>query len=433
MCYGEYVSQLPNLTTTDITGKRVVIRCDFNVPITHKDKVATIEDDTRITACLETIRFVIKNKPAQVLLCSHLGRPQGTKDPTLSLRPVAEHLSTLLETNVELVEHQNAASRLSTREEEPGRIFLLENLRFDPGEKKNSDQFADFLASLGDVFINEAFSTAHRAHASVVGIAERLQSWAGFHFKKEIAELTSLIENPDRPFVVVIGGAKISDKVSAVRALSEHADAILVGGGTANNFLKAEGINIHKSYLEGPASAAANQSKINYVHEAAEMIDETKADKMLLNGYLPLPKIIMPIDAVAADDPAATTTQVVDLTNNDQAENTKLKNTMYLDIGPKTIQLFQDVILQAATVFWNGPMGMFEEEPFAHGTREIARTIAKSKARTVLGGGDTIAAINEFGLSDRYDYVSAAGGAALDFLGNEKLPGLTVLQRNNNS
>jgi 3-phosphoglycerate kinase len=426
--------KLRTLTSSACNQKTVLIRTDYNVPLKKHGATWVVANDNRIKASLETLQFLVA-AGAKVVVISHLGRPKGEPNPDLSLAPVAHQLAKLIEAPVKFVPEiagndgfiDRVQAHLATQP--AGSILVLENLRFHPGEKKNFPDFAKDLAAIADIFVNEAFSAAHRAHASMVGIPKYLESYAGFAFQKEVDTLNELMTNPQRPFVMVIGGAKISDKVGAVTHLAAIADAVLIGGGTANNFLAAEGINISKSYLEETTAADDKKRTVNYVDVAEQMIESTRTEKMLLDGYIPLPKLMMPIDVIAAPTMDSTDTQVVDLTNGevDFKDGGKNKGVMYLDIGPKTVKLFQQVLLQAGTIFWNGPMGVFEKKAFETGTAEIARTIAKSGAKTIIGGGDTIAAATLFDLSDRFDYVSAAGGAALEFLSGEMLPGVEPL------
>ena len=399
-------------TSTDIAHKKVLLRVDFNVPLERKDDEWKVSDDTRIQAALETINFLLQHQ-AQVILLSHLGRPDGKVDSDLSLAPIAKHMSQLINQSVPLI------TNFQTQDTP---IQLLENLRFYAEEEANNKTFAQKLASLGEVYIDEAFSAAHRAHASVEGITHFLPSFAGFAFAQEVEHLSQLISNPKRPFVMIIGGAKISDKVSAIANLTNVADTVLVGGGVANNFLKADGFDVAESYLEDTA-VDKKKKTINFVKFADTLLDSNQQEHTLLNEYLPLPKIIYPIDVVAATSKDATKTQVIDLTTQSDVED----DLMFLDIGPKTIKLFQAVIAQAKTIFWNGPMGVFEQQPFAKGTHQIAQSIAQSKANSVLGGGDTIASIDEFELRDQFSYVSAAGGASLEFLSGKMLPGVKPL------
>jgi 3-phosphoglycerate kinase len=406
----------------DIKNKTVILRVDYNVPLEEKNGKIIVANDERIKVSIRTLSFLLENK-AKVIIISHLGRPKGEINPKLSLEPIASVLKEKYHLPVEFVTDcigDQVNSKLAKIDF--GQALLLENLRFHPGEEKNDPGFAKQLADLADVYINDAFSVSHRAHASMVGIPEYLLAFAGFALEKEIINLQKLLDNPKKPFVIVIGGAKISDKVEAVKNLSQIADIILVGGGVANNFLKAEGLEIHKSYLQD-ASPDEKKQGVDYVKVAEDLIEDHKTERVLKDGYIPLPKILYPTDVIAAKNPDASNSQTIDLTH-DMKDTPDDKDLMYLDIGPKTIKLYQEVILQAGTVFWNGPMGVFEKNNFTNGTHEIARAIARSSATTILGGGDTIAAISKFRMDDRFDYVSAAGGASLDFLAGKELPGL---------
>lgn len=417
----------------DLDQKTVLVRVDYNVPLElnkrngTNDRKLQVADTQRIDQSLKTIKFLQKHD-CRIVLMSHLGRPKGEIRSELSLRPVAAYLQKHHELPVKMASDCIGPGATTEVEQlKPKQILLLENLRFHLGEKKNDPEFARQLARLADVYVNDAFSTSHRAHASIAGITTYLPSYAGFHLQSEIENLEKLMSDPDHPFVMVIGGAKISDKVEAVKNLDDVADVVLVGGGVANNFLKAEGIETHKSYLEEKDADEKSGAK-NYVQVASSLLEENKTEKILKDGYIPLPKIIAPIDVVAAPDRDSKQSELINLSHN-MKDTPDDKNLMYLDIGPRTIQLYQDLILQAKTVFWNGPMGVFEKEAFASGTQEIARAIAKSGARTVVGGGDTLAAINQFGFAQRFDYVSSAGGAALAFLAGKKLPGLEKLKK----
>lgn len=417
-----------------IAHKTVLVRVDYNVPLekdgtTGKFKVA---DDNRIQTSLKTINFLLESN-CKVVLISHLGRPGGQAKPKLSLKPTAEHLNDLLETQVKFCKNTVGSKAKTVIDQlEPGQILVLENLRFNLGEKKNDSKFAQQLADLSDVYINEAFSACHRAHASISGVPTIMKQasqpvLAGFHLQSEIDNLQKLMDNPDHPFVMVIGGAKISDKVEAVKNLNKVADLVLVGGGVANNFLKAGGIETHKSYLEDKP-ADSKKENVDYVQVAEDLIEETKTEKILKDGYIPLPKILFPIDVVAAENKDSSNVELINLSSG-MKDTPDDKDLMYLDIGPRTIKLYQDLILQAETIFWNGPMGVFEKKQFQTGTQEIARTIAKTGAKTILGGGDTIGAVKQFGFDDRFDYMSSAGGAALDFLAGKTLPGLEAVRR----
>ncbi len=425
--------QVRTPSVRDIAEKTVLLRVDYNVPLT-KETPAQIRDPRRIIQSIETLRFLLKNK-AKVVIISHLGRPKSPQDLHLSLQPVAEYLSQVEKLPVAFLPQTIGSVVADTIEQmKPGTAVLLENLRFFPEEKENGARFARALATLAEVYINDAFSAAHRAHASVVGVTKHLPSFAGFALEKEVRSLGNLLEKPKRPFVVVLGGAKISDKVGAVKNLANIADIVLVGGAVANNFLKAEGLETYRSYTE-EASADLKKEGINYTQVAGALIAEHKSERMLKDGYIPLPKILYPIDALAA--PALETTdstlvKTIDLSHDmlDKPEKTQL---LYLDIGPKTRKLYSEILSQAGTIFWNGPMGVWENPLFARGTRAISQAIAESPATSVLGGGDTIGAIHHFKIETKFSYVSAAGGAALDFLGGVLLPGIEPLLKSNSN
>lgn len=420
--------QLKIPTPQDVQNKTVLVRVDFNVPLETSDVDGSIKivDPRRIDSALPTINFLIKNQ-AKVILISHLGRPKSSSpDPKLSLKPIFEYLRDHHKLNLVFVEsvlgEEVERARLAL---EPGQVLLLENLRFDEREKKNDPEFAKSLARLADVYINEAFSVSHRADASTEGVTHFLPSFAGIRLNEEVANLSQLLENPHRPLVIVLGGAKISDKVGAAQHLAGAADVILVGGAVANNFLKAEGLEIYRSYIED----ADSEDEVDYVGFASNLIEAHKTERVLKDGYIPLPKILYPIDVIAAPDIETQNpeqTQIIDLTHNmkDQKENTQL---IYLDIGPKTKKLYAEIIAQAGTVFWNGPMGVWENPIFSSGTKTIAEAIARNQGHTVVGGGDSLAAIEHFNLTSSFKYVSIAGGAALEFLGGQILAGLKPL------
>jgi phosphoglycerate kinase len=419
--------QIRNPSAQDIANKTVLVRTDYNVPLEKFGPRMQVKEHQRILDSLPLIKFLQENN-CRIILMSHLGRPGGEIKPELSLEPIARYLKKEHELPVKFVDQtvgEKVEAAVNTLQ--PKEILILENLRFQPEEKKNDSEFAKQLAQLADIYINEAFSASHRAHASIAGVPQYLPAFAGLHLQKEVKNLERLMSNPAHPFVMVIGGAKISDKVEAVQNLDEVADIVLVGGGVANNFLKAGGIETHKSYLE-ESNDGNDKKETNYVAVAEKLIEENKTERVLKDGYIPLPKILAPIDVVAAPNKDSTETEIISLTQG-MADTPDDKDLMYLDIGPRTIQLFTDLILQAKTVFWNGPVGVFEKEPFEAGTREIARAIAKSGAETFIGGGDTITAAKKFGFADRYDYVSSAGGAALEFLAGKKLPGLEILKK----
>lgn len=422
-------TQLTELNAKNYQKKTALVRVDFNVPLSKNDQGKTeVADDTRIRSALKTITFLLE-KQFQVVILTHLGRPKGKPNPDYSVQPIIPVLEQLLKHSVCLAADVQAAQNCLSANK---KVILLENIRFFAGEENNDPAFAKEVAALADLYVNEAFSTAHRSHASIVQIPRLLPSFIGFSFAQEIKMLQMLMTEPKRPFVMVIGGSKISDKVDAVRNLADIADAVLIGGGTANNFLKAEGVDVCKSLVEEPTNTDSadikNKRSVNYVEVAQDMIEKTRTHKILLDGYIPIPKIILPIDVVAAPDLDSTKTEIIELVNCTAVDSSK-QNLMYLDIGPKTVKLFKEVLLQAGTIFWNGPMGVFEKEQFATGTREVARTVAKAGATTILGGGDTIASIRTFSNENRYDYVSAAGGAALEFLAGKELVGIAALQK----
>ena len=412
-------------TNLDVKNKKVLVRVDYNVPLKKTKDGWQVEDDQRIISSLETIKFLQKNH-AKIILITHLGRPKGKFKIGLSSQPVAKYLTQKLGIKTNFInECVGAKVKQAINQLSAGDILLLENLRFHVQEKKNDKKFAKQLATLADIYINEAFSSSHRAHASTEGITHYLPSFAGFGLQKEISTLHKLMTEPKHPFLIIVGGAKISDKIGALENLLQIADGVLVGGAVANNFLKAQGIETHKSYLQD-TPADLKKEGVNFIKLADELIQETKTEKILKDGYIPLSKIIYPVDVVAAASPDSTKTQIIDLTH-DMKDSTHDKNLMYLDIGPKTIKLYQELISQAGSVFWNGPMGYFEKAPFKKGTIKIAQALAKSKAKTIAGGGDTVDAINDLNLKNDFTYVSTAGGASLVFLAGQKLRALKPL------
>ena len=420
--------KLRTLTSQAIKNKVVIMRVDYNVPLKETASGIQVADDNRIRISIPTLKF-LQEHGAKVILISHLGRPKGA-DPKLSLEPIARYLSKHHRFSVTFVPATTGPQVEQAVENlHPGKFLLLENLRFDPSEKKNLAPFAKSLAQLADVYINDAFSTAHRSHASTTGITEYLPSYAGLALQKEVETLSELTENPEKPLVVVLGGAKISDKVTAAEKLLKIADIVLVGGAVANSFLKAEGLEIHKSFIED-ASADLKKQNINYTTVARDLMEAHKTEKMLLRGYIPLPKIIYPVDVIAApslDTHIKTQTQIIDLTK-DMADTPNDKDLLYLDIGPKTMHLYAEILKQAKTVFWNGPMGVWENPLFETGSAVIGKEIGKVP-HSIIGGGDTISCVRHFKLEKKYTYVSAAGGAALAFLGGEQLPGLLPLTK----
>jgi len=387
--------KLPSLDSLRVTGKRVLVRADLNVPLSG-GKVA---DDTRIRASLPTIRELLDRKAA-VVVCSHLGRPKGRPDPEYSLAPVAEALSGLLGTKVRMTSTPTGpADELEGMA--AGEIGLLENLRFDPGEEANDRKFAARLAALADAYVDDAFGAVHRAHASVVGVAGLLPSAAGRLLQREVDVLTRLVQSPDRPFVVVLGGAKVSDKIGVVRNLLRRADAILIGGAMANTFLAATGEQVGASRVE------------------PDRLEEVR--KTMAAAAKAGVEVVLPTDLVVAD-------------RFDERADSKVVSTgavpeemMALDIGPASAARFGAWVGRAATVLWNGPMGVFEWEAFSSGTKAVAEAVAASGAFTVVGGGDSAAALASFGLSDEVSHISTGGGASLEFLEGKELPGLKAL------
>lgn len=377
----------------DVAGKRVLVRCDFNVPLEN----GKITDDRRITEAIPTIQYLLDHGAA-VILASHLGRPKGVT-PEFSLAPVAERLTQLLNRPVKLLsdsvgpEVEQECANL-----QPGQVVLLENVRFHPEEEKNDPAFAKQLASLADTYVNDAFGTAHRAHASTEGVAHYLPAVAGFLIEKEINYLGNAVENPKTPFVAILGGAKVKDKIAVIESLLPKVDKLLIGGGMAFTFLKAEGDEIGKSLLD--------ESNLDF----AKSLVESES------GKLSLPKDVVVAEELAAD----AKTSVV-------AVEEIPANEIGGDIGPETIENFAALIKGAGTVVWNGPMGVFELAPFANGTKAIAEALTECKGLTIVGGGDSAAAIEKFGLADKVSHVSTGGGASLEFLEGKELPGITAL------
>ena len=379
----------------DVKGKKVLVRVDFNVPI--KDGV--VQDDTRIKAAMPTIQYLLDNGAA-VILFSHLGRPKGGPDPKYSMKPVADYLAKLTGKSVSFAADSvgepadQAAAALTA-----GEVLVLENTRFHPEEEKNDLDLAKKMASLADIFVNDAFGSAHRAHSSTEGVARFLPAVAGFLMEKEIEYLGQAVDEPKRPFVAILGGAKVSDKINVIKNLLAKADTILIGGGMANTFFKAQGFSMGKSLVEG---------------EVLELAKELIA----IGGT----KLRLPVDAVIAQKmEEGAETQIVPVGSIPD-------DWMILDIGPKTLEAFGQVIADAATVVWNGPMGVFEVSTFAKGTFGIAQALADSKTISIVGGGDSASAIQKSGLADKITHISTGGGASLEMLEGIALPGVAALQ-----
>lgn len=393
------MNKMNKLTVKDIDlkGKKVLMRADFNVP---QDDSLKITDDTRIKATLPTIKYILQNGAKKLILISHLGRPDGKVVAKYGLKPVAERLAGLLGESVRFLDDcvgDNIKQEIGSGKE---RIVLLENLRFHAEEEANDPGFAKQLASLGEIYVNDAFGTAHRSHASTEGVTHYLKSAAGFLLEKEIAYLGNAIQDPKRPFMVILGGAKVSDKIGVIKNLLPKCDAIIIGGGMAYTFLKAQGKEIGNSKLE--------KDKLDLAKDILSQAKKLNKD------------ILLPVDNLVVEriDPAAKSEIV-----GDQIPEGKIA----VDIGPKTIELFEAKLKSAKTIVWNGPLGIFEMDPFARGTQEIAKFIATLGATTIIGGGDTAAAVTKFKLEDKMTHISTGGGASLEFLEGKQLPGVAAL------
>jgi len=381
----------------NLEHQRVLVRVDFNVPLDQ----GRITDDTRIRATLPTIQYLM-SRQAKIVLVSHLGRPKGKIDDSLRMKPVAERLAEILGRPVHYApDIVGPEARAVVESLEPGAIALIENVRFDPGEEANDPAFAEKLASLADCYVNDAFGTAHRAHASTVGVAKLLPSAAGLLMQAEVSALTQVLDHAEHPYVLILGGAKVSDKVGVIEHLLERVDTILIGGGMANTFLAAEGANVQQSLLE--------PDKLDVARETLRRAGELHTN------------IRLPVDVVVAgklsDDaePQTVTPEGIPA------------GTAIYDIGPKTISAFAEVISVARTVVWNGPMGVFEVGPFAAGTREVAEAVAACRGYTLIGGGDSVAAVEQLGVADQISHISTGGGASLEFLEGKVLPGVAAL------
>jgi phosphoglycerate kinase len=386
------------LKDLDLQNKRVLMRVDFNVPI----KEGKITDDTRIRSALPTINYVLEQPGASLVLMSHLGRPKGEVKPELSLKVTADRLSELIGREVKIApdcvgnETEALAKALKA-----GEVLMLENVRFHKEETGNDPAFAKNLAAMGEVYVNDAFGTAHRAHASTEGVAHLLPSAAGFLIEKEVQFFGSLLANPEKPFVAIIGGAKVSTKIAVLESLLPKVSTFIIGGGMAYTFLKAQGIEVGKSLVEDEFIATAKQ-----------FLEQAQAKGV---------EVILPADHVVAVE--FKEDAVPEAVDNVAVPEGKIA----MDVGPKTLALYKDKIAAAKSVVWNGPLGVFEFDAFAKGTLEVARMVAASTGTTVVGGGDSVAAVNKFGLQSKIDHVSTGGGASLEFLEGKQLPGITAL------
>lgn len=384
----------------DVKGKRVLVRCDFNVPL----KDGEITNDKRIVAALPTIKYLME-QGAKVILCSHLGRPKGEYKPEFSLAPVAKRLSEYLGVDVPLAEDENVVgdnAKKMAADLQDGQVMLLENVRYRAEETKNEENFSKELASLADLFVNDAFGTAHRAHCSTTGVASYLPAACGYLIQKEIRFMGGALADPKRPLVAILGGAKVSDKIGVISNLIDKCDTIIIGGGMAYTFMKYLGHNIGTSLLEA-----------DWVDKAGEMM-QTAKDKGV--------KFLIPVDNRCGKE-YKEDTEVLVCKSDDIPDG-----WMGLDIGPKTEKLFADAIDGAGTVIWNGPMGVSEWDNFASGTIAVAKAIADSGAISIIGGGDSVAAVTKLGFADQMSHISTGGGASLEFLEGKELPGIAALQ-----
>ncbi len=387
-----------NLRDVELDGKRVLMRVDFNVPM---DKQGNIMDDGKMRGALPTIEYVLAHN-GKLILMSHLGRPKGKRDPKYSLKGLAPHLQRLLNGAVVNFAEDCVGSEVEEKVNSmnPGEVLLLENLRFHSGEEENDADFSKRLASLGDVYINDAFGTAHRAHSSTVGVADYLPAFAGFLMEAEVNMLRSVVESPERPRMAIMGGAKVTDKLGIIENLLEKMDIILIGGGMANTFLKAQGKNIGKSLFEK-----------DLLNEANRLLDKALQKKV---------RLLLPVDVVIAGEISADAVAIV--VGVDEVPD----DMMIVDIGPRTIEIYREEINQAKTIIWNGPMGVYEYEQFARGSKEITRAMANATAVSVIGGGDSAVIAHDLMLEDKITHISTGGGATLEFLEGIRLPGVVA-------
>ncbi len=385
----------------NVSGKKVLVRCDFNVPMNDSGEIT---DDIRIKSALPTIKYIIENG-GKAIVMSHLGRPKGEAKPEFSLKPIADRLSELLGKDVVFADDDNVVSdkvKSIVDEMKEGDVVLLQNTRYRAEETKNGEDFAKELASLADVYVNDAFGTAHRAHASNVGVSKLIPSAVGYLVKKEIDIMGKTMENPEKPFVLILGGAKVSDKIGVIENMLDKADTILIGGGMLFTFLKAQGLEVGSSLLE--------EDKVEIAKDLIQKAKEKNVD------------LVLPEDVIVAKEfKNDTEFKTVDV-------DSIPSDMMGLDIGAKTIKTFSDKIKSAKTVVWNGPMGVFEMENFATGTKEIAKSMADSDAVTIIGGGDSASAVEQTGLEDKMTHISTGGGASLEFFEGKTLPGIEAIE-----
>lgn len=382
----------------DVSGKKVLVRCDFNVP---QDENLNITDNRRIVSSLDTIKYLLDNN-AKVILCSHLGRPKGEVKKEFSLAPVAKELSRLLNIEVKLANDVvGESAKELTSNMNPGDVVLLENVRFEPGEEKNDEELSKKFASLAEIYVNDAFGSAHRAHSSTAGVASYLPAVSGFLMEKEINFLGTALENPERPFVAILGGKKVSDKINVIDNLLEKVDTLIIGGGMAFTFFKAQGYNIGNSICE--------DDKLDL---AKSLLEKAKAKGV---------KMMLPVDTKVGKE-FSDDTESMTVNSNEIPDGWE-----GLDIGEKTIETYAEELRNAKTVVWNGPLGVFELKKFAVGTNEIAKVLGTINAITIIGGGDSASAIEKAGLSDKMTHISTGGGASLEFLEGKKLPGVECL------
>ena len=384
----------------DVSGKKVLVRCDFNVPMQNGE----ITDDIRITSALPTIRYLIENNAA-VLLMSHMGRPKGEPKPEFTLKPVAERLQKLLGQEIIFAQSDvvvDAGVEAAAAALKPGQVMLLENVRYRKEETKNEEPFTGQLAALGEIFVNDAFGTAHRAHCSTAGLAAYMPAVSGFLIEKEVKFLGDALEEPERPCVAIMGGAKVGDKIPVIKNLMKKVDTLLIGGGMTYTFIKAMGYDIGTSLLDEES-----------IDLAGELLAQARHDGV---------NLMIPVDSVCAREFSNDSEKIV-------CDSTAMADGyMGMDIGPKTVELYSDVIAKAKTVVWNGPCGVFEMPNFEGGTKAIAQALADSDAVTIIGGGDSAAAVEQFGVADKMTHISTGGGASLEFLEGKELPGIVCLE-----